>query len=550
LIDAGRTVVAERELARVFDQLLYTARELTDARYAALGVLDSERRSIAEFITSGVDSETRRQIGDLPRGLGVLGLLISDPRPLRLDNLGDHPRSYGFPMGHPQMTSFLGMPIVIDGVPWGNLYLCDKEGGPFDDADEEAIGVLAAWAAIAIDNARLHEQSEHRRERLERSLSALEATSEIARSVGGETQLSRVLELIAKRSRALIDASGIAILLIDGQDFVVSAVAGDVPSTVVGERMSAEGSVAGRVVTTGRAERANSLSISLRFALRDLGVDAKCGLFVPLMFRRRPVGVLEAFDRVGGPEFRDEDERVLQSAAASAATAVATAQTLERDMLQRTMRAAEDERRRWARELHDETLQSLGGLRVLLSSASRGTDAEQLRAAMERAVAQIGTEIDNLRTLVTELRPASLDELGLAPALDALLERARTSHDVRIDATIELVHAIGQASGRLDPELETIIYRVVQEALNNAGRHASASLVRVEVLESESDVTLAVRDDGHGFDESRPTSGFGLTGMRERVTLAGGTFELTSSDEGTTIVAVLPSRRAALRDTA
>jgi signal transduction histidine kinase len=549
LIDAGRSVVAERELEGVFERLLDVARELTGANYAAIGVLDEARENLADFITAGIDPHAHTLIGDLPRGRGVLGLLISNPVPLRLSDVGDHIRSYGFPPGHPAMTSFLGVPILIRGEAWGNLYLTDKRGKAFDEADEEAAVVLASWAAIAVDNARLYNEATQRRDDLERSVRALEATSEIARAIGGETRLDRVLELIAKRSRALVEASGVAILLGDGDEFLIAATAGEIPRRIVGRRVSRAGSVAGRVVVTGRAERVSDLGNSLRFALGDLGVRATSAMFVPLRFRGKTLGVIEAFDRNAGPEFRGEDERLLMAAAASAATAVATAQSVEQDRLRRSMRAAEDERRRWARELHDETLQGLGGLRVVLSSARRSQDLTALHQTLENAVQQIGEEIANLRALITELRPAALDELGLAPALDALFDRVRTLHGLELEARVELRYEARSAPTRLDTDLETTIYRLVQESLGNAARHAQAERVAVEVVEGESEVHIAVTDDGVGFDPGAPSSGFGLTGMRERIALAGGTLGITSSDAGTTIKASIPSTRA-VRQTA
>jgi signal transduction histidine kinase len=236
---------------------------------------------------------------------------------------------------------------------------------------------------------------------------------------------------------------------------------------------------------------------------------------------------------------------MLQAAAASAATAVATAQTVEQDRLRRTLRAAEEERRRWARELHDETLQGLGGLRVLLSSARRSRDVTTLHQTLENAVEQIGDEIANLRALITELRPAALDELGLAPALEALIDRVRTLHGLELEARVEL-HQDGRSSpARLDPDLETAIYRLVQESLSNAARHAHADRVRVEVIEGECDVHILIADDGNGFDTDAPSSGFGLTGMRERIALAGGELRITSGDAGTTVEAVIPSGRVA-----
>ena len=161
-------------------------------------------------------------------------MLISDPRPLRLPDVGDHPRSYGFPLGHPPMRSFLGVPILIRGQAYGNLYLTEKAGGDFDEADEEALVVLADWAAIAIENARLYRGVAARRDELERAVSALETTSSIARAVGGETDLERILELLVKRGRALVDARAMLVALREGDELVVQAAAGEVPADVVG----------------------------------------------------------------------------------------------------------------------------------------------------------------------------------------------------------------------------------------------------------------------------------------------------------------------------
>jgi len=156
LVDVGRSLVTELDPEAVFARLLEVARELTGARYAAIGVLDERREQLERFLTAGIDEDTHRAIGDLPRGRGVLGALISDPRPLRLADVGMHAQSYGFPLAHPPMTTFLGVPLMIDGQAWGNLYLTEKAGGEFTDHDEEAAVVLADWAAIAIANARLY----------------------------------------------------------------------------------------------------------------------------------------------------------------------------------------------------------------------------------------------------------------------------------------------------------------------------------------------------------------------------------------------------------
>ena len=155
LLDVGRELASEPDSERVLERVLEEARSITGARFAAVGVLDVERIELERFLTSGMDADTRRAIGEPPRGRGVLGLLIVDPRPLRLADLGQHPHSYGFPEGHPPMGSFLGVPMLIGGEAWGNLYLTEKQGGgEFTDFDEDAAVLLAQWAATAIENAR------------------------------------------------------------------------------------------------------------------------------------------------------------------------------------------------------------------------------------------------------------------------------------------------------------------------------------------------------------------------------------------------------------
>src|SRR4051812_13628925 len=168
LIDVGRSLLSQLEPEAVLDQVLETARELTGARYAALGILDRDRRELERFITRGIDAETHRSIGDLPRGRGILGVLIDEPRPLRIPAVGEHPKSSGFPPAHPPMGSFLGVPVIVRGRAWGNLYLTEKEGGAeFDAVDEESVVILAAWTAIAVENARLYEAAAARRDELE-----------------------------------------------------------------------------------------------------------------------------------------------------------------------------------------------------------------------------------------------------------------------------------------------------------------------------------------------------------------------------------------------
>jgi signal transduction histidine kinase len=302
------------------------------------------------------------------------------------------------------------------------------------------------------------------------------------------------------------------------------------------------GSTSGEVMERGRSERISDVRAGLRIAAEELGVDdARTAVVVPLMHRAAALGVLLAFDRgEDASAFTAEDEQALRVFAAGAATAVATARGVQQKRVRDVLAAEDAERRRWARELHDETLQALGGLRVLLSAARRSGDAGALGQAADLAIEQIEQEITNLRAIITELRPAALDELGLGAALEALFERHRTMNDLVITANVVLPER-GQDGVELGGDVSAAIYRVVQEALTNVAKHAHARTVTVSVRIAEGSLVAVVVDDGHGFavDDSGE-SGFGLTGMRERVLSAAGTLVIESSDSGTAVTASLP----------
>jgi signal transduction histidine kinase len=541
LIDVGRSLVAELDPEIVFRRMLEVACELTGARYAALGVLDEDRHELERFITHGIDEAGRRAIGTLPRGRGILGLLIEQPRPLRLGDVGVHPRSYGFPPGHPPMSSFLGVPVMIRGHAWGNLYLTEKEG-EFDEADEQSAVILAEWTAVAVENARLYRSAAGRGEEMERAVHKLEATTEIARAVGGETDLERILEIVVKRGRALVEARSLLILLRDGDELAPASIAGEREGPVVEARIPVAGSIPGQVIEAGEPRRVIDLDPSLmaRPGRPEAGVTA---LLVPLVFRGQALGVLIALDPLGRDSgFSDEDEQDLLSFAASAAIAVATAQSVAEGRTRESIAATERERGRWARELHDESLQSLAGLRVLLSAARR-SDAEDTDRLLQQGIEQVDGAIAEMRRLIADLRPTTLDELGLGAALEALAERLSASGTLQVDLDLDIDFHAGRTERRLVGEIEDAAYRLVQEALNNAAHHGQTERAKVEVVESGEKLRLRVSDQGRGFDPSARTDGFGLVGMRERVTLAGGTLELQSAPgAGTTIAAILPAR--------
>jgi signal transduction histidine kinase len=527
LIDVGRQLVTEFDLETVLQRVLDAARELTGAEYAALGVLDRDRRELERFLTVGIDEATRAAIGDLPRGRGVLGVLVDEPVPLRLDDVGAHARSYGFPLGHPPMRSFLGVPILVRGEPYGNLYLTEKHAGPFDEADEEAVVVLADWAAIAIENARAYSTLAERSRELEGAVATFEATTEIAGAVAGETDLQRVLELIVKRGRALADARAAMVLLEQGGELEIAAVAGDLSADLVGERSSWEGTVAGEVARTGRAERLADAGGRLRFMLSE-HVDAQTALVVALPFRGRALGVLVVFDRLReGPAFSAWDEHVLSAFGASAASAVATAQDVASDTLRRRLEAQEGERRRWARELHDETLQELAALKVLAAVARKTPDPTERAAVLNEMGERVDLAVRALRGLITDLRPAALDAIGLAAALEALVRRVGDTFGLSVALLVHL--GDGFENARLSPAREDAIYRVVQEALSNVAKHAAAGQVEVAVVREMDVVQVSVRDDGVGFDPHRIVGGFGLLGIRERVGLLGGAVSIEST---------------------
>jgi signal transduction histidine kinase len=552
LIEVGTALVSELDLDTLLTRLLEVAQELTSARYAALGVLDPERKEIERFLTRGVDAATHRAIGDPPRGRGVLGVLIDDPTPLRLHDVAEDVRSYGFPSGHPPMRRFLGVPIVIRGHAWGNLYLTDKPEADFDEADEQVATTLAAWAAIAIEHADLLRQLRGRGDRLERTVRNFEATATITRAVGAETRLERVLELIVKRGRALVDARAMLILLQDDEQLLIAAGAGEIDPAAIGRRIPVQGTTAAAILQAVRSERSDDVAARLRIASERLGVpvtanrlgvhDPHAALIVPLEFRSRKLGVLVAFDHAGstGFAFDGEEQVLLLAFAAAGATAVATAQSAERQRLRERMAAAEHERRRWARELHDQTLQSLASFRVLIDTALTSEDPAEHERALHTLARRIGEEIGQLRTLITELRPAALDEQGLQPAIEHLAQQVASSEGIAIDTDLAPAGGAGDAGdgvpARLAPDVETAVYRVVQEALTNVVKHAGASQVHIAVRPRDGGLDVTISDDGAGFDPDEPHGGFGIAGMYERAELANGTIAITSRPgAGTTV---------------
>jgi two-component system, NarL family, sensor histidine kinase DevS len=550
VVNLAATVLKELDLDAVLQRVLESACALTDARYAALGVLDESQTELARFLTMGIDEETRQLIGALPKGHGVLGELIRDPAPLRIADVGAHAHSYGFPPAHPPMRSFLGVPIVVQGKPFGNLYLTEKlDGGEFSQEDEDAAAVLAEFAGIAIGYARLFTDSDQRLTQQERRLSALDATMQIARALGGETDLGTILELVAKRGRALVSARAVVIELLRGDELEIAACAGELPPGLIGTRIKLDASVASTALRTGLTQTVGNDVNRARFAQHGLGqvVPADNALVVPLVFRDRAYGALVALEQLSAGSFTTEQQRLLEAFAASAATAVATAQSVAEERRGQRLEAAEAERSRWARELHDETLEGLAGIRLMLARAEQRGDSDEMATAIRHAIGQLETEISNLRALIADLRPAALDDLGLGPAVEALVDRAR-GHGLDVDVTVDLAYEQGREPDRHTSELETAQYRILQEALTNVVKHGNARRAVVTIVEQSDSVTLTVQDDGRGFEPGEHLAGLGLLGMRERAELLSGELVVESAPgEGATVTAVLPVRRRGAR---
>src|SRR5262245_20188806 len=379
--------------------------------------------------------------------------------------------------------------------------------------------------------AAIRDITDRRRDRddLRRAVKRLQAAAEVAIAVGGETDLDRVLDAIVERGRALVEARALIILLREVDELVVAAtaaVAGGLDPKVAYLRF--------------RAEEASEEILLGRFTGADLSAkETGRALIAPLNFRGQSLGVVVALDHVGDPaRFDDEHQRMLDAFAASAATGVATARSMAEERLQNTIDAAEQERGRWARELHDETLQSLAVLRMRLASALRDESPDDLHETGQEAVQQIDDEIVKLRRLITELRPASLDTIGLEAALYALAQQHQRAGEIRIDCDFDLSRDADERPAAL---LETAVYRLVQEALNNVSKHSMARRAELKVCESGSQIEVEISDDGVGFEPNLVREGFGLVGMRERAALLGGTLRIHSErGSGTQVRAEIP----------
>lgn len=535
LIEAGIALSSELSLDDLLQRLVDTAAALTGARYAALGVIDERRLGLERFVTTGIDEQTRAEIGDPPLGRGILGTLIREDRPLRLHDLTEDPRSVGFPPGHPPMRTFLGVPVRVRGVVYGNLYLTEKEGGEdFTADDEELVTLLAGQAGVAIENARLFAAST-------RWIRQLESLGEIGSALVAELDLDVVLRLVVSRVREVVDARLVAILLPGpGGQLRVAAADGELAEVALGLPGLSEASKAAQVMARRRSERIDWIVDDPEFdpsSIRALGTTS--AMYVPLVVKGRAIGVLTVHDRVGrDSRFSEGDLRLVEMFANRAAIAIDVSQRVEREALRTFVRAQELERARFARELHDETGQALTAILLGLRSIAAATTTEERDAAIESLRELATAALADVRQLALELRPKALDDFGLAAALEHLTARVATQSGLVVDLE-------GVPEGRLDREVETAVYRMVQEALTNVVKHAEARHVSVVLAVRADALSVLIEDDGRGFDPAcAPDDRLGLVGMRERLALLGASLHVDSRPGGgTTLRATIPLRR-------
>ena len=531
LVETGIAINSELSLDGVLERIVEAAGRVTGARYAALGVIDPAGSGLERFVTYGITADVQNQIGDPPHGRGILGVLIHDARPLRLHDLTEDPRSVGFPPGHPPMRSFVGVPILLRGVAYGNLYLTEKQEGDFTEEDEELLALLAAQAAVAVENARLYESATAWSEQLE-------SLNEVGAALVGELELEPLLDLIAARLRELIGARLVAIALPAGDGLRIAAADGAGADDLGTVKLLTDDSKTGRVLERGRSERVDSLledpEVNQEVARR---LGATTGLYVPLRVRERPIGVLVAHDKVGRDQrFTSSDLRLAEQFALRASIAVDLSRRVARDALRRVVAGQEVERRRLARELHDETGQALTSILLGLRAVDEAEDPEHVSRAVADLRELVVATLQDVRRLAVQLRPKALDDFGLVAALERLAQTFSETSGIRVDLEAQL------GAERLATDVETTLYRIIQEALTNIVKHAESAAVSILLVRRDNAVTAVIEDDGVGFDPANVGSdSFGLEGMRERVELHEGRMVVeTSPGAGTTIRIDIP----------
>ncbi|WBB94586.1 GAF domain-containing sensor histidine kinase [Verrucosispora sp. WMMC514] len=511
LLDAVVGIGTDLDLRSTLRRIVQAACDLAGARYGALGVIGPDRM-LHDFITHGISPELHAKIGDLPHGRGVLGLLIDEPKPVRMPDITQHPNSYGFPPHHPPMHTFLGVPVRIRDQVFGNLYLAEKQGGvEFTEDDEEIVVALAGAAGVAIENARLYALA-HRRERW------LAATAEITSLLLGEVRRTDALTLVARRAREVAEAELALVLLYDedAEHFTVEVVdgVGTQARALVGTVLpAADTSFAGPVVA-GRHDSVEDLAHAAPWpAVLHTGP----AVISPLATADTLHGVLVIAHRVDHGGATDDDVALLGSFAGQAALAMERARGQE----EREQLVVLEDRERIARDLHDVVIQRLFATGLQLQSAVPLTARPEVAKRINAAVDDLDTTIKDIRRTIFELR---------TPMSAALRTEIREAVEAAAEALgfrprLELTGPIDSA---VPDEVRPELAAVLREALSNAVRHAEATAVSVAVRVDAARVAVTVTDNGVGCDPAAARGG--LVNLRERAERHGGTFEVREAE--------------------
>jgi two-component system, NarL family, sensor histidine kinase DevS len=514
LLEAGLTLASELSLPMVLQRIVDLATEVTDARYGALGVIGPGGELI-DFITTGVSAKQRRAIGALPRGRGILGLLIREPRSVRVEEIGKHPDSVGFPPNHPPMHSFLGAPVQALGKVYGNIYLTDKRGGRgFSAEDERSLQVLATQAGIAVANASLYQEMA-RRERL------LEALRRITADILEGAEADSLLMSIAEHARELADADAASILTTTSNSgqLEVAAAVGAHALELRGQSVPSARSISGDVIESGKpihTDDAGAHSRGYQPILR-MG-DVGPAIFVPLRVRGRATGTLMVANLKGKRRFDAGTIRLVETFADQASVAIeyARAQTDVRRL------GLMEERERIAKELHDGIIQSVFAVGMGLQGTALLAGSPDTAKRIEEAVEALDHVIRDLRNYIFGLRPGILADRQLDQALRELGQnfQKQSPAEVEVKVDAELAATVSSRSHQ--------IVQLTREALSNVARHANAKHAVVRLARTGTAAVLTIEDDGVGFDVAGDSTGNGLRNMRERADAMGGSLRVTS----------------------
>lgn len=518
LIDAILAITSGLKLDATLRAIVHTAAELVDARYGALGVRGYDHR-LVEFVYEGIDEETRHLIGSLPEGRGVLGALIEEPKPIRLDDISRHPASVGFPLHHPPMRTFLGVPVRIRDEVFGNLYLTEKaDGQPFSDDDEVLVQALAAAAGIAVDNARLFEESRTRE-------AWIEATRDIGTQMLAGADPAMVFRLIAEEALTLMAgaASLVAVPLDDEapacevDDLVIVEVAGEISPAVKQMTVAVSGTSIGGVFHDRTPRRFDRLDLAV-----DGPVEPGPALVLPLRAADTVAGVLVALRSADEQPFSDKQLDMMAAFADQAALAwrLATAQ--------RQMREVEilTDRDRIARDLHDHVIQRLFAVGLTLQGAAPRARVPAVRESIYSSIDDLQEIIQEIRSAIFDLHAGPSRATGLRHRLDKVIDQL----------AIPALHTTVQYTGPLsvvDTVLANHAEAVLREAVSNAVRHANATSLAINVS-VEDDVRVEVVDDGVGISGDITESG--LRNLRQRADDAGGEFTVENMPTGGTLL--------------